>query len=199
MENIDTATVLISGDFKQIMNVKTVNNFLQLFGGENALLKGKEKEILSRALNFSVDLSHFDINNPLSSAFKVVEKQIGSLPATQLIASALPQALEEEYTKRIKEMNQLIHKTIDLVKSSEHLTTADAARAVTEIFRTTNPSSVYEANKHKLNSGIRSIVEPCVQLYKQFQDQKKKFLKINLWSKIVLTCYDNKIFHMKHL
>ncbi|CAF1204706.1 unnamed protein product [Rotaria sordida] len=85
MENTDTATALISGDFKQIMNVKTVNNFLQLFGGENALLKGKEKEILSRALNFSVDLSHFDINNPLSSAFKLVEKQIGSLPVTQLI------------------------------------------------------------------------------------------------------------------
>ncbi|CAF4344720.1 unnamed protein product, partial [Rotaria sordida] len=116
---------------------------------------------------------HFDINNPLSSAFKLVEKQIGSLPVTQLIVSALPQALEEEYAKRKKDINQLIHTTIDLVNSSGHLTTADAARAVTEIFRATNPSSVYEANRHKLNSSIRSIVEQCVKQYIQFQDQIK--------------------------
>ncbi|CAF1284850.1 unnamed protein product [Rotaria sp. Silwood1] len=166
VENIDTASALISGDFKQIMNVKTVNNFLQLF--------------------WCVDLSHFDINNPLSSAFKLVEKQIGSLPVTQLIANALPQALEEEYAKRKKDFNQLIRTTISLVKSSEHLTTADAAQAVTEIFHATDPSSIYEANKHKLNSGVRSIVEPCIQQCKQFQDQIK-FLENQ---PVVRNCFD---------
>ncbi|CAF1134197.1 unnamed protein product [Rotaria sordida] len=156
VKNIDTATALISGDFKQIMNVKIVNNFLQLFDGENALLKGKEKEILSRALNFSVDLSNFDKNNPLST-------------------NALPKALEEEYTKRNKDINQLIHTTIDLINSSGHLTTDDAVRVVTEIFHATDPSSIYEANKHRSNVGVRSIVEPCIQQCKHFQDQIKFF------------------------
>ncbi|CAF3180932.1 unnamed protein product [Rotaria sp. Silwood2] len=151
---------LISGDFDKIINRSTsmvVSRFLGMLDNDS-LFEGKTKEMFQIVQRHTPLIKHvYDGNGKaiVSYALHNMDEILPKIPIIDILYLALPN-------------------TLNSLNSTRGEYTSETFEIVQKILNSSDKWTIFEQNKHKLNTKICQLLHPAIELERKFLDEYKQ-------------------------
>ncbi|CAF3721548.1 unnamed protein product [Rotaria sp. Silwood1] len=170
---------LISGDFDKIIHRGTsmvVNQFLSVLDNDS-LFGGKTKEMFRIVQRHTPLIKHvYDGNSKaiVSYALNNMDEILSKIPITDILGLALPNTLNNVFQKESTEINNLFQSAIKQLNSTKEEYTSQTFDIVQKILNSSDKWTIFEQNKHKLNTKICQLLRPAIEFEQKFINEYKQ-------------------------
>jgi len=174
-ESIDDMKSLLINTLENLFDRNMPTSVDRLFRmcSEQSLFKDKEKEIfemICRGMSRAQNVIDGDERTVLSKAFETWNKQVSSLPLNDLLAIALPNALQRVVERENKSIQEFFNSTIDQLQSMNSTLNNETREVINQILQSDNKWAIFERTKYQLNDHTRGLLSPVIEREKQFQN-----------------------------